>query len=424
MNRSDQKRALVFGDDMRIFLAVTRSLGRAGIQVQAVPFDWGASALKSRYVAKVHHLPRYMDGAYKWLNSVNRILDEERIDLVIPCSDTAILPLDHHRDELNQVRLAIPDRRAMEFLFDKQETKRLASELSVPVAPGGRLSAIDTAAALAARYGLPLVIKPRRSYWMDQLGSWGKVWIPRTLEELEDVLRRVEDKDRYLVEGFFVGGAGIGVSVLAREGRILQAFQHRRMREGWGGSSSYRISEAIDPELLSACERMCTAVELTGVCMFEFRRNDKTGASILLETNARFWGSCPLPIAIGVDFPRYLFDLLVDGKEHPPVDYPVGVRSRNFVLDGHNIVSSLRHLDRAGPLALLKDVGDFLLQPVGLLTGRETSDSFVADDFMPGFAELASLAGSLSNKRTRAAGVIPQRRLSDTPPTYDTKARL
>ena len=45
MTETTSGRVLVFGDDMRIFLAIVRSLGRAGKEVHVVPFDWHAPAL-------------------------------------------------------------------------------------------------------------------------------------------------------------------------------------------------------------------------------------------------------------------------------------------------------------------------------------------------------------------------------------------
>ena len=60
------------------------------------------------------------------------------------------------------------------------------------------------------------------------------------------VLVSLTDRSRYLVESYFEG-SGVGVSVLAHEGEILQIFQHRRLREGKGGNSSYRISETVNP---------------------------------------------------------------------------------------------------------------------------------------------------------------------------------
>ena len=50
----------------------------------------------------------------------------------------------------------------------------------------------------------------------------------------------------------------------------------------------------------------------TGVAMFEFKRND-SGGWILLEVNARPWGSMPLPLSLGVDFPYRWYRLLTAG---------------------------------------------------------------------------------------------------------------
>jgi hypothetical protein len=61
MSIQSAERVLVFGDEMRIFLAVVRSLGRAGKEVHAAPFNWHSPALKSKYISAIHHLPRYSD---------------------------------------------------------------------------------------------------------------------------------------------------------------------------------------------------------------------------------------------------------------------------------------------------------------------------------------------------------------------------
>jgi predicted ATP-grasp superfamily ATP-dependent carboligase len=410
-------RVLVFGDDMRIFLSVARSLGRAGKEVHAAPFNWHAPALRSRYVAAVHRLPRYADDPDAWRAAVSDLLRRHRFDLVVPlCDDRAILPFHMHRADFAPWRIALPDPANMDLLFDKERTRALAAELGVPVAPGDRLGGADTAAALAARYGLPLVLKPRRSFWADRLDGWGKVHIVESEPQLAGLLRSIDEPERYLVEGWFAG-VGVGVSVLAEGGEILQAFQHRRLREGWGGSSSYRISEPVDPALRDACDRICRRVGLTGVCMFEFRRQPATGKWILLETNARFWGSSSLPLALGVDFPRFLHDLLVHGRRPAAVSYAGGIRSRNAVLDGMNLLASLRRIGWRDLPAWLVEMGRFLLQPLSWLTGRERSDAFVSDDPRPGFAECALLARSVRDKivRSRARGGGPQRRGSEQP---------
>jgi predicted ATP-grasp superfamily ATP-dependent carboligase len=170
------------------------------------------------------------------------------------------------------------------------------------------------------------------------------------------------------------------------------------------------VSEPVDTELLHACEMICDYTHHTGVCMFEFRRNAKTGAWILLETNARFWGSLPLPLSLGVDFPRFLYDLLVHELEHPPVAYAAGIRARNLVLDGFNLFSGLRHLTGRQFLGWVGDVADYLAQPVRSTTGHERSDTFVRDDLRPALWECALLCKSVSQKLTRRGALLDSRR--------------
>jgi len=390
-------RVLVIGDDMRIFLTICRALGRTGKEVHAAPNDFTSPALKSRYIHAVHRLPSHMASLEAWHAAISDLLGRMRFDLVVPCDDAAILVLDQNRDLFGAVKVAIPDADAMEQFFDKQATHVMCERLRVPVLRAAVFASGDTVESLVGQYGLPLVIKPRRSVWADSLNRRDKVEIVETEAQLRNLLANCADRNRLLVERYFEG-AGVGVSVLAHDGKILQAFQHRRLREGKGGCSSYRISEPVDPQLRMACASICADTSHTGVCMFEFRCNRNNGDWVLLETNARFWGSMPLPIALGVNFPALLFELLVLGKNYPEQGYPIGIRSRNLVLDGYNLFKRLGESSLGDLPHLLASAGDFLTQPVRWLTGGELSDSFVADDPWPGLAECAALPAALWRK--------------------------
>lgn len=394
------ERVLVVGDDMRIFLSIVRSLGRAGKEVHAAPFNWHAPALKSKYVSAVHHLPRYSDDPVEWQKSLLDVLSKNSFNLVVPCCDRVILPLHAHRREFSKFLLAIPNPVAMNLLFDKAKTRKLCTQLGIPIVSGRRLTANDHANRLVAEHGLPLVIKAASSYSMDRLDVAGKVWILDTKSELKELLVSLKNKSSYLVESYFEG-AGTGVSVLAKDGKILHAFQHRRLREGRGGSSSYRVSEPVHGELRQACEKICLHTKMTGVCMFEFRYNLVSGEWVLLETNARFWGSSPLPLSLGVDFPRYLYDLMVLNISHDQVEYRAGIRSRNFLLDGRNLLSNVSNTTWQNLAANMIDIADFVTQPVRWASGKERSDSIVAYDLMPALWEFATLFRILSQKWAR-----------------------
>lgn len=413
MTGKSAERVLVFGDDMRIFLAVVRSLGRAGKIVHAVPFNWHSPALKSKYIHAIHRVPRYSDDPVGWRSAVLDLLRDNAFDLVLPCcDDRSILPFHIHRENFSAYRVAIPNPESIDLLFDKQRTRELCITLGIPTVPGARLDQADNARDLLAHYRLPLLVKARRSYWPDRLDDCGKVFIVETETELKNILTGLQDRSRYLVEGFFEG-VGVGVSVLAEGGKILHAFQHRRLREGWGGSSSYRISEPVNLDLLHAVEKICNYTGLTGVCMFEFRWNLPTRTWVLLETNARFWGSSPLPLSLGVDFPRYLYDLLVHRRCHAPVQYAHGVRSRNVLLDGLNLLTRLRRVRRDEIGEWFAELGQYLIQPLAWASGRERSDSFVRDDLRPAFYECALLFQGMHQRLERRRNAGPNRRRSE-----------
>ena len=263
----------------------------------------------------------------------------------------------------DRAAIAIPGASSMDAFFDKEQTHAMCRGLGVPTCPATRLDLVEDPEALAARFGLPMVIKPSRSYTSGRMKTAGKVEIVHSEKELGQVLASIEDPSSYLAEGYFEGD-GTGISVLAQNGEILQAFQHRRLREGKGGCSSYRISEVLHPQMLEACEKVCRHTRHTGVCMFEFRRNSETGRWVLLEINARFWGSMALPVALGIDFPNLLYDLLVRDIASPRRDYRVGVRSRNLVLDGYNIAIRPFQTPRISLRRWSLDLLDYLMMPL------------------------------------------------------------
>lgn len=413
----ESEKVLVLGDDSRAFLAVVRSLGRRGLAVHVAPFDHASPALRSRHIARIHRLPPYNLDPAVWVTAMRGLFEAERFDLVIPCDDRTILPLHRHRDAWGATRIALPNEAAFEAFFDKHATRELARRAGVPVAPGEKLAPGVGAADLVARYGLPLALKPRHSFALARIGARRSVAILHDEAALAAALATLTDPEAHLVEGFFEG-RGVGVSILAAEGEVLQAFQHHRVHEsGPTGGSTYRVSAALDPALLDATRALARESRLHGVAMCEFRRDMASGRFVLLEVNARFWGSLPLAVAAGVDFPAQLHDLLVHGRSQPQVAYRVGHHARSLVNDAYRLARDLG--DRAVPLprrigALLQEIGAGLGRT---LTGRETQDSFARDDLRPWFGELRAiwqwLRGGASRRLPplRRFGVARQKRL-------------
>ena len=368
---------LILGDDNQVFLSVCRSLGPRGLKVHCAPHDLRSAALTSRYIAARHRLPPYAMDPSAWVASLSELITSEGVRLVMPTSDSTLITLASHAEEIGRERLALPDPYALRIFTDKAATRHLATELGIPVAEGSLVSSGGLRASGGAVRDLPLVLKPTRSHI---LGSpVGKLYarIFRSEAELQQEL--AGGATEFLAERWF-DGIGVGLSVLAREGRVLTAYQHRRLRQAWEtGPSSLRVSVAADGELEGVVSQLVKATCFTGVAMFEFRRKGP-GDFVLLEVNPRFWGSLPVALEAGADFPAWLYDLLVHDLEPPPASHRAGVVKRD--LGGEYRRVSDQFLAARGPAGKFKA----LLSGLGLLVAiarRRSIDTWAADDQQP-----------------------------------------
>lgn len=372
------ERVLLLGDDLRAFLAIARSLGRRGVEVHAAPSDFSSPALKSRYIAAAHRLPPYPLDPKAWEKALSGLIAEQGFRKVVPTSDSGLFMLRHHAGALGRERIGIANDEALEIFSDKANTRALALHHGVAVAKGMVLGAGDTAASVAASLGLPLVLKPRASYALGDIKTKRSAVIVRDPDSLAEQLRS-GDWDGCVAESFFPG-VGVGVSVLAREGRLLLAYQHRRLHESSEtGASTRRVSEPVDPFLLAAVEPLAKAARLDGVAMFEFRLDRRSRRHVLLEVNPRFWGSLPLATAAGADFPALWWDLAVHGREGGAA-YRRGIVKADLTGEYDRLID---RFEASSGLARAPAAAAGLVAAIALLVARDGADSWAADDPVP-----------------------------------------
>jgi protein-tyrosine-phosphatase/predicted ATP-grasp superfamily ATP-dependent carboligase len=389
-------KVLVLGQEDRAFLAVVRSLGRRGLEVHVGWCPSDAVALRSRYVAQAHAIPRYARDDGAWRAALIALCDRERFDLVVPTNDTTIMPLQAHRDELEpHARLYLPSNDAYAICFDKGVTHDFAQAHDVPVPRQLRLALPVGVDAIPGDW-YPLVLKPLASYTLDDLER--KHFVRRVMrrEDLARELQHFAGARELLVQEFFQG-TGVGVEMLAHEGRVLLAFQHLRVHERrGGGADSYRVSLPLRADMRDAATRMVAALKYTGVIMFEFKMNLETGAWVLLEINGRFWASLPLCLHAGADFPFYLYQLLVEGRREFPQEYRYGVYCRNWTRDVIWLRENLRAPHGEGV-----PIGTVLREIAGAFAGRESSDTFVLDDPAPGIEDVRRMVARVGRRLWR-----------------------
>ena len=383
------ERALVLGDDMGVFLAVARSLGRRGIEVHVAPADSDAPGLASRYVSAVHVLPPYHADPRAWLASLQALIAAHRYRLILPCNDSRLLILRHHAAELGRELLAIPDEGVLATFTDKAATRALATGLAIAVPPGRLLGRGEQSRWLIAEFGLPLVLKPCRTYEIGGRQEKTMARIIRAPAELDDALEAARTVT-WLAEAF-VPGEGVGVSVLARNGDVLLAWQHRRLRvAAETAGSTARVAEWPDRQLLAAAQAMSRASGLTGVAMFEFRVDRRSGRNALLEVNPRFWGSLPLAVAAGADFPALLWDVLTGAEPRLDKRQPPIIIRRSMSGEYSRLSAALA--EARGPAARTRAIGSLTAFPPTLLLPSRF-DSWAPDDPAPYYRELRQVCG-------------------------------
>jgi protein-tyrosine-phosphatase/glutathione synthase/RimK-type ligase-like ATP-grasp enzyme len=329
-----------------------------------------------------------------WKDSLSALMDSEAFDLVIPCTDPSLIPLQIHRSELEmRGRLSVLGDEAFRIVSDKLAANALARSLGLLLPRECVVSRHEEAEKVRAELKLPLVLKPQWSYDRLSVGKRRGVRFVESWDDLHQALREMLAVGPVAAQEFF-HGRGSGVELLLRDGEPLLEFQHIRLHEpNRGGAGSYRESVGLTPELREAAVALLRAVRYTGVAMVEFKVNPKTGDWVFIEVNGRFWGSLPLAIAAGADFPLALFQLLVEGRRDFRRDYRVGLRCRNWRSDRWWLTGNLRARlsDRNLPTTSL---GKFAMEAVtGIATLRERSDTFAFDDPGPAIAEMRDIVG-------------------------------
>jgi predicted ATP-grasp superfamily ATP-dependent carboligase len=395
------RRVLVTDAGRTSAIAIMRSLGRRGWHVVAADADRDSAGFRSRYVSeRVCHADPAVDpggAAAALLEAAGR----GRLDLLVPVTDELVLPLAAAREELPAgCVLAVSDDEGLAATGDKVATLELARRLGVPTPPTAVVRTPDEALEAAPDLGWPVVVKPAVSRLRTPEGiERFTVAYANDGAELVARMEEVGGRTAVLLQRY-VTGEGHGVELLMAGGRPLAAFQHHRLREVpiTGGASSFRESVPLDPGLLDASVRLLAELSWTGLAMVEFRVGPD-GPS-LMEVNGRIWGSLPLAVKAGMDFPARMADLFLDGP--PPegpvdTDYRVGVRSRNVSLDVVWIGSTLRRRRRY-PYLESPRRREALAAAAGLLRPGDGYDLLEADDPGPALAELRGLAGKIRGK--------------------------
>jgi carbamoyl-phosphate synthase large subunit len=214
----------------------------------------------------------------------------QRVQLVVPLTDTDILMLAENREEIQSTgaRVLVIPSQDVAVTRDKWLTGQLFRQLGLRTPQSWLPEEID---AEGVEY--PLFIKPRS-------GSASKyTYRVNNERELRFFLEYVPDP----VVQEFIDGVEITTDVICDFNSTVMGAIPRRRIEVRAGEVSKSVT-VRDDCILESCMKIARALHAVGPVTIQCIVRD--GTPYFTEVNARFGGGVPLGIAAGVDAPRFL----------------------------------------------------------------------------------------------------------------------
>lgn len=328
------KPVLIFNSVAPKTVAIARSLHRRGIPVTVVDIGGTGGSPRSRAIRDFVRLPNYEKNPAGFIEQLIALVQTGGHDTLFPCSDVGLVAVSEYYDRLAPLLyLGCPAPHIVRRVLDKDHTLDAAHACGVLVPLTYDAADISALEGLQGSLPFPIIAKPRSK--AGQRAHPFKARYFSTFENLRDAfLVEPEFGTRNLLQEYSAG-EGVGIEVLLHDGEPLALFQHRRLKELpiSGGGSVLCVSEPVDPTLADSAVRLLRRLEWQGIAMVEFRYDHDTGKATLMEVNGRYWGSLPLAIRAGVDFPLYEWQLARGEKPAMTSSYRVGLRVRFLSYD-------------------------------------------------------------------------------------------
>jgi predicted ATP-grasp superfamily ATP-dependent carboligase len=320
-------RVLVTDADGRNVVSAVRSLGWQSIEVAGASEERLALSFFSKYCKSRLRYPSPRQEPEAWVEWLLEELSRRQYDMVMPIGDDCTGLVSKYKAKIEKFsRAPIVDYSKWSRARDKAQTIKLAMNLGLPCPKTRFINDLATVESIGQEMEGKLVIKPRQSN-----GSRGIVYLDDRQNLRREYERIHRDFEYPMIQEFIPpGGQAYGVSLLFnKQSEVRAVFAHRRLREFpvKGGPSTLRES-VHRPDLVDISVKLLKAIGWYGVAMVEFKEDPRNGVCKIMEINPRFWGSLPLAIVSGVDFPYLLYRMVMDGDVEAVIDYPAGIRCR------------------------------------------------------------------------------------------------
>lgn len=228
--------------------------------------------------------------------SLKSVLNENQFDMVIPVGGLAVQTVAN----ICPKQALLPSQESIDCCFDKARTIQLAEKLDIPHPESFVIRHMNE--LTNCTIGYPCVLKPAKE-------TEGKeVCYAQNDDERKKCAAKLfrligEDSQCGILVQDYIKGVGYGFFALYDNGIPTRIFMHQRIREyPVEGGASTAARAYYNATLKDYGLKLLDTLKWNGVAMVEFKFDDVRRDFVLMEINAKFWGSSELALSSGVNF--------------------------------------------------------------------------------------------------------------------------
>ncbi len=326
---------LVTDAQQRTALNVIQSLGRKNINVFAcekkgIPF-YNIPGFLSRYCRKRFYSPDLEKDPIGYIKFLNNFADKDIV--LMPIKITTITFILNNTEKISKkIHYCLPDISSISTALNKSNLLDFAEKIGVNIPKTFVPKTLEEARKLEDKLKFPIVIKVTSEGNLYQEKRY--VIVKNKKFFLEEYIRMHKEVQRFPMIQEFVVGENVGFhAIFDSEKKLKGFFMHKRIRQYplSGGPSTLCIG-INDKNLYDVGMKLLKRLNWKGLAMVEFIRDSKARCW-LMEINPRFWGSFPLAVKSGVNFPYLLYNISRGNRIRPKLHYRNGAKLRFLFSD-------------------------------------------------------------------------------------------
>ncbi len=332
-------------------IAITRSLGKRGVEVHLASEKKDAPAFFSKFCSEKHIVKGFEDAI--------GLMERHEFDVFIPLlSEREMLKLSKIKPKIERkTKVVCGSYKALVKLINKREFTQTAIDAEIPT-PETLFPESDKDVEGFLKENGEVLVKL-------SISSGGQgVHMIADIKEYLSLKEELGFSEKDIIIQRKINGKHVAVSILCRgPADPIAIFTYERIRYY---PYPYGPATYIIPIRYESCEnysmKLINELGYSGIINFDFIVDDRDGIPKILDANPRFWGAVGATMVAGIDFPWMVFNHALGRQVQIDAEQCESIHLRSIIDDCKAVYSILRSSDSSAE-DKLKHLFDFLNFP-------------------------------------------------------------